>query len=79
MTRITIDAETWANLRDQNGLLELCDPAGRTLAYFQPVVRVGKVEGGKIRSPYTDEEIEQLRRQTGGKSLAEFWKEQGRQ
>ncbi len=79
MTRVVIDAQTWANLRDQNGLLELCDSSGQTLAYYQPAVRVGRVEGGKIRSPYTDEEIEKLRHQTGGKTLAEFWKEQGRE
>ncbi len=79
MTRLVIDAQTWATLRDNRGLLELCDPAGRTLAFYQPAVRVGRVEGGKICSPYTDEEIEELRHQTGGKTLAEFWKEQGRQ
>ena len=58
MTRLVIDAQTWANLSGENGLLELCDPSGRTLAYFQPVVRVGIVKDGKVRSPYTDEEIE---------------------
>ena len=58
MTRVVIDAETWAHLRDENGLLELCDPSGRVLGHFQPVVRVGIVRNGKICSPYTDEEIE---------------------
>ena len=77
MTRLVIDTQTWANLSGQNGLLELCDPAGRKLAYYQPAIRVGVVEGGKVRSPYTDEEIEELRHQTGGRTLAEFWKEHG--
>ncbi len=79
MTRLVIDAQTWATLRGQNGLLELCDQSGRVLAYYKPAYRVGNVEGGKIRSPYTDEEIEELRHQTGGQTLAEFWKEHGRQ
>ena len=78
MTRVVIDAQTWANLRDQKGLLELCDPSGQTLAYYQPAVRVGVVKDGKICSPYTDEEIEQRRHQKGGRTLAEFWKEHGR-
>ncbi len=78
MTRVVIDAQTWANLSGENGLLELCDPSGRTLAYFLPVVRVGIAEGGKVRSPYTDEELEQRRRQKGARTLAEFWKEHGR-
>ncbi len=78
MTRVVIDDQTWADLSGQNGLLELCDSSGRTLAYFQPVVRTGIVEGGKVRSPYSDEEIEQRRHQKGGRTLAEFWKEHGR-
>ncbi len=77
MTRLVIDAQTWANLSGQSELLELCDPAGRTLAVYQPAVRTGIVEGGKARSPYTDEEIEERRRQAGGRPLAEFWKEHG--
>jgi hypothetical protein len=79
MTRVVIDAQTWASLSAQDGLLELCDPAGQTLAYYQPAVRVGVVEGGRIRSPFTDEELDQRRRQTGGRTLAEFWKEHGRE
>jgi len=78
-TRLVIDAQTWANLRGQNKLLELCDTSGRILAYYRPAFRVGTVEGGKIGSPYSDEEIKERRTQTGGKTLAEFWKEHGRQ
>jgi len=79
MTRLVIDAQTWASLSGRNELLELCDASGRVLAYYQPAFRVGTVEAGKIRSPYTNEEIEELRHQTGGRTLAEFWREQGRQ
>ncbi len=78
-TRLVIDAQTWASLRGKSRLLELCDPSGRTLAYYEPAIRVGVIEGGKVRSPYTDDEIEELRHQSRGKPLAEFWKEQGRQ
>jgi len=79
MTRITIDAQIWADLSAGNDLLELCDPSGRILGYYQPAFRVGRVEDGKIHSPYTDEEIEALRHQSGGRTLAEFWKEHGQQ
>lgn len=78
MTRLVIDAQTWANLSGENGLLELCDPSGRTLGLFQPVVRVGVVKDGKVCSPYTDEELEDRLQQNGGRTLAEFWKEHGR-
>ena len=72
MTRVVIDAQTWSSLSGAPELLELCDPSGHTLGYYQPALRVGVVEGGKIRSPFTDEEIEERCRQTGGQTLAEF-------
>jgi len=78
MTKIVIDAQTWANLRSGNELLELCNSSGETLAVYQPAVRTGVVEGGKIRSPFSDAELEQRYRQGGGRPLAEFWKEHGR-
>ncbi len=77
MTRVFIDAQTWERLSDPHELLELCDPSGQTLGFYQPAFRVGCVDGGKIRSPYADEEIEERLRQTDGKSLADFWKGRG--
>ena len=70
MTRVVIDVETWSKLSDPHALLELCDQSGQTLGYYQRAFRVGAVDGGKICSPYQDEEIEQRRRQTGGQVLA---------
>ena len=78
MTKVVIDAETWANLEGENGRLELCDQSGQTLGYFEPAVRVGVVKDGKVCSPYTDEELEQRFHQKGARALAEFWKEHGR-
>lgn len=78
MTQVVVDAETWAKLTDPHELLELRDQSGRTLGYYQPAVRIGAVEGGRIRSPFTDEEIEQRRQQTDDRPLADFWKELGR-
>ena len=74
MTRVVIDPQTWARLSDSHELLELCDPSGQTLGYYQPAFRVGIVDSGKIRSPYTDEEVEERCLQTDGQSLADFWK-----
>lgn len=79
MTRVVIDAQTWARLSNPRELLELCDPSGQTLGYYQPAFRFGTVDGGKIRSPYTDEEIEERRQQTDGQSLADFWKSRGQE
>jgi hypothetical protein len=75
MTRVVVDAQTWERLGNPHELLEVCDEAGRTLAYYQPAARLGSVEDGKIRSPFSDNEIEERRRQTGDRTLAEFWKD----
>jgi hypothetical protein len=72
MTRVVVDTETWARLSNPQEVLEVCDQSGRTLVYSQPLFRVGSVEGGKIQSPYTVEELEELRKQSGGRSLAEI-------
>ncbi len=78
MTRMIIDEQTWASLSGGHEVLELCDPSGQTLAVYQPAVRSGVILGGKVRSPFSDEELEQRRRRGGGRPLAEFWKEHGR-
>lgn len=72
MTRLMVDRETWAKLSDPREMLEICDQSGRTLVYREPLFRVGRVEGGKIHSPYTVEEVEELRKQSGGRPLAEI-------
>ncbi len=73
MTRVVVDAQTWAKLSDAHELLELCDPRGETLGYYQPVLRVGAVAGETIHSPYTDKEIEERRRQSDGHSIDKFY------
>jgi hypothetical protein len=72
MTRLVVDTQTWAKLSGTHELLELCDGSGHVLGYYGPVMRVGTVENGKIQSPFSDEEIEERRRQTGGQTLADF-------
>ena len=62
MTRVVVDTETWAKLSNPQEVLEVCDQSGRTLVYSQPLFRVGSVEGGKIQSPYSVEELEELRK-----------------
>lgn len=78
MTRVVIDSATWAKLRGPHEWIELCDPSGQTLGYYQPAFRVATIEGGKVQSPYTDAEIEDRRNQSDGRTLAEFWGDLGR-
>ena len=72
MTRVVVDTETWARLSKPHEILEVCDQSGRTLVYSQPLFRVGTVEGGKIRSPYNEEELDELEKLSGGRCLADI-------
>ena len=69
MTKVTIDAETQAKLNGLNDFLEVCDESGRTLGYFFPPGTL------KYLSPFSDEEIEELRKQRTGRPLKEILKD----
>jgi hypothetical protein len=66
------DPELLAKLAAAPGFIELRDPAGRVLGTFF-LDGYGKPPPG-IKSPISDEEFEEARKQTGGKSLAEIMK-----
>lgn len=75
MTKVTVDAATRAKLNNLNELLELCDERGRTLGYFHPAVHLSSPEQAKALSPFSDEEIEELRKQRTGRPLSEILKD----
>jgi hypothetical protein len=68
MTKVLIDAATRARFNNLEGVLEVCDEAGKTLGYFHPVME----SKPSARSPYSREELEGFRRQRTGKPLAEI-------
>lgn len=73
MTKLTVDSQTRAKLNNLEELIELCDESGRTLGYFHPT---RSPNGGSANSsPFSDEEIEQRRKQPPGRPLAEIVKE----
>ena len=70
MMRLSVDAEFEAKLTQAGGPLEICDQAGRTIGFFQPVPPPGTL---KEMSPFSDEDIERLRQQREGRPLSEIW------
>jgi hypothetical protein len=74
MTRLVVDAATQAKLNHLNGLLEICDEAGRTLGYFHPVLTEKHSAENHIQSPFTEEELERRRQQRTGRPLTEILK-----
>jgi hypothetical protein len=73
MTRVKVNAAIRAQLHNLDAVLEVCDESGRTLGFFHPIVESS--DSGRIKSPYTDEEIEKLRKQRTGRPLAEILKD----
>ena len=68
MTQIIADAEMTKQLAAADGPVNIVDATGTVIAVCTPVKF--------LHSPYTREEVEAARKQcreTGGKSLAEFW------
>ena len=59
MTQITIDPALVHRLKSAHSPVELCDPTGTVLGEFLP--RQGRLPAG-FQCPFSDEEIEQARR-----------------
>jgi hypothetical protein len=69
MTKVTVDDATREKLHNLDSLLEVCDASGKTLGFFHPVVDAGTRESRSGRSPYSDEELQELRKQRTGDTL----------
>jgi hypothetical protein len=54
-------------------MLSICDASGKVLGIFQPFYQPKDSEEAKRLSPFSDEEIERLRKERGGRSLPEIW------
>ncbi len=72
MTTVIVDSELWGKLNNPQGPVELCDRTGRTLGYLYPAASPSDVGGGKVVSPFTDEELLQREQEPGGRSLEEI-------
>ena len=72
MTNVTIDAQTAAKLTSLNGPVQLCDDAGAVLGTFQPGVLATFPPSLKDLSPYSDKELDELAKQTGGRPLSDI-------
>ncbi len=76
MTKVVVDESLRAKLHNLEEMIELCDSTGRTVALVHPV-HARSSDGTEHEPIFTDEEVEQSRRQTGGKTLGEVWKTLG--
>ena len=77
MTRITVHDDLIAEFNSVADLAEICDPSGRRLGHFVPVVV--PADPADDRCPYTEEELAKFETQSHGRPLEEIWKGLGRQ
>jgi hypothetical protein len=69
---IIVDRVLRSKLDGLGEQVELCDESGKTLGHFLPTAAYRQLVYAWARSLMTDEEIEQARRETGGRTLAEI-------
>ena len=74
MTKVLADMQLSQQLREARETIEVIDESGLTLGFFDPL-RVAPPGVAAARSIYSREELEQLRSQKGGRSLAEIMRD----
>ncbi len=77
MVKIKVEKSLRDQLAVAGDLVELCDTSGRTLGHFVPI-RSPQEGIDSVDCPYSDEELARMRREAGGRPLAEIWKALGR-
>ncbi len=73
MTRVVVDEVMRARLAGLTGPVELCDESGHVLGRYLPGLPA-EADG----CPYSAEELRRFQQETGGRPLADIWKDLGR-
>ena len=77
MSKVIVDDELRARLNGLGTDVELCDATGHPLGYVITPEEYRKLLYLRAAGRHSDEEVERLRQQTGGRTLAEIWKDLG--
>jgi hypothetical protein len=70
MNRITVDDSLKTQLDGLAEPVEVVDESGRRLGHFVPVLATTASDN----SPYSTDELKRMRREEGGRPLAEIWR-----
>jgi hypothetical protein len=71
MVKVLADAHLSQRLREARETVQVIDDLGHTLGFFDPLT-IAAPGVARARSPYSNEQVEELRKQTGGRSLADI-------
>lgn len=79
MSEVIVDADLRARLNGLREQLAFRDEHGNVIGHFVPVEEDEElfVPPPEDKCPYTPEELDRARKQTGGRPLKELWKELG--
>jgi hypothetical protein len=78
MSKMVLDAETQERLKELKTPVELCDAAGETFGHFLPQKVYQEIIGTWASAQFTEEQVHAALQQTGGRPLADIWKDLGR-
>jgi hypothetical protein len=77
MSSVVIDDALRARLKGLTEPTAFYDESGRVLGHFVPAAQSAFMPSPSDGCPYSAEELERFRAETGGASLAEVWKRLG--
>jgi hypothetical protein len=77
MDKITLDDQLCAKLNGLTTSVLACDESGQIIGHFLSDGFYKKLMYAWLKSQHTDEELEEDRQQTGGRPLAEIWRDLG--
>jgi hypothetical protein len=79
MTKVVVDASFGAKVAGLAGAVELCDESGRTIGYFRRATSGTQPSRQRVKSPFSEEEIERRRKEEGGRPLKDILADLNRQ
>ncbi|HET6878717.1 MAG TPA: hypothetical protein VFI31_01025 [Pirellulales bacterium] len=80
MTRLTLDADLRSKLNGFDKPVEVCDESGQTLGHFLPSPLYDELFYAALSAEcaHSKEELRRRHHETGGRTLAEIWRDLGR-
>ena len=78
MSQVIVDDTMRARFDSYKTPVDICDRAGRVLGKFVPAQPPEKISAPADGCPYTEEQLDAMRKEAVGSSLSEIWKSLGR-
>src|SRR5437016_3741662 len=78
MNKIILDDALRSKLNGLTAEVQVCDESGQPVGQFLPQATYLKLMYAWLNAQVTDEELDEVSRQPGGRTLAEIWKSLGR-